>query len=74
MLVRFKGKDPRAGQEINLAPAAAKRYIADGLASAVKDAGDEADTAAARKAETAERSHAGSPAPAPAAKKAGRGR
>lgn len=67
MLVRFKGKDPRAGQEIALNPAAAKRYISDGLAEAVKGNSDEAEKAAGAEEAVAR-------APAPAAKKAGRSR
>ena len=66
MRVRFKGKDPRAGREIDLDPASAKRYISAGVAEEVKPprTGSEAEPA---HGETAERHHA-------AAKKATRSR
>lgn len=70
MRVLFKGKDPRAGRELDLTPAAAKRYISDGLAEEVKLGKREAAGDGTAPAPTP----APAAAPAPAGKKAaGRG-
>lgn len=65
MRVRFKGKDPRAGQEIELVGAGAERYIKEGLADEVKP-----PKARGQAADGEDQTDA----PAPAAKKPARSR